>query len=54
MIYLNNAASAWPRAPGVIDAVQQVLSEPPAHPGRAVTRTLNCIVECRQRLAVFA
>jgi cysteine desulfurase / selenocysteine lyase len=33
-IYMNNAATAWPRAPGVTDAVAKVLGEIPDHPGR--------------------
>lgn len=33
-IYLNNAATAWPRAPGVADAVAHLLSVIPDNPGR--------------------
>ncbi len=34
MIYLNNAATAFPKPPAVVEAVRAALSEAPAHPGR--------------------
>lgn len=52
-IYLNDAASAWPKAPGVIEAMQQALSEPPRHPGRTICRPVECVTECRARLAAL-
>ena len=50
-IYLNNAATAWPRAPGVSEAVCQTLDSTPQHPGRSVSRASNVVTECRSRLA---
>lgn len=51
LIYLNNAASAWPKAPGVVEAVAACLALPPAHPGRRSALTADVVTECRQRLA---
>jgi len=50
-IYLNNAASAWPKAPGVVEAVSKSLSLPPAHPGRGESSAPDVVEECRYRLA---
>lgn len=50
-IYLNNAASAHPRAPGVVDAMVASLREMPQHPGRTVGREQDAATECRCRLA---
>jgi len=50
-VYLNNAATAWPRARGVTAAVTAALRAMPLHPGRTVTRQADAIVECRARLA---
>jgi cysteine desulfurase family protein len=59
-IYLNNAATAWPRAPGVTDAVAHVLSAIPDNPGRSENisscnpryeRDLSG--ECRKHLAAM-
>jgi len=50
-IYLNNAATAWPRAPGVIEAVSDTLATPPSHPGRSVSAGTDVVRECRERLA---
>jgi len=51
MIYLNNAASAWPRAPGVIEAVTACLARMPEHPGRSAHAEFDAPGECRTRLA---
>ena len=51
MIYLNNAASAWPKAPGVIEAVAECLAGMPEHPGRSVRVEMDALQECRTRLA---
>jgi len=56
--YLNNAATAWPRAPGVVEAVAHMLEEIPDHPGRGAAHQ-SCdplhdkdpILECRKHLA---
>jgi len=50
-VYLNNAATAWPRAPGVVEAVADALRTPPAHPGRSGGRTPDVAAECRRLLA---
>jgi cysteine desulfurase / selenocysteine lyase len=51
IIYLNEAASAWPKAPGVIEAVAAEISRPPAvrHASGAPVRDVRA--ECRERLA---
>jgi cysteine desulfurase family protein len=51
VIYLNNAASAWPRAPGVAEAVTESINTPPLHPGRTVSRSMHVINDCRSGLA---
>ena len=50
-IYLNNAASAWPKAPGVARAVQAAIEDFPEHPGRTVTDSNDILTECRVTLA---
>ena len=52
-MYLNNAATGWPRAPGVVEAVAEALSAPPAHPGRAAGRVADFRSECRARTAAL-
>jgi len=53
MIYLNNAAAGWPKAPGVAEAVRQAMEQAPAMPGRENTAS-QAWVECaRQRVAKF-
>ena len=37
VIYLNNAATAWPRAPGVAETVGDFLAAVPEHPGRGAS-----------------
>jgi cysteine desulfurase / selenocysteine lyase len=57
-VYLNNAATAWPRAPGVTDQVRHFLEEIPDHPGRGI-HLQSCdplhdhdpLTECRERIA---
>ena len=51
VIYLNNAASAWPKAPGVVEAMAQALISIPAHPGRGESAESDAPFECRTRLA---
>jgi len=50
-IYLNNSASAWPPAPGVIAAVASALEHLPVQPGRGESSGADVVAECRQRLA---
>jgi len=51
MIYLNNAATAWPKAPGVAEAVAESLASLPEHPGRTAAPKHRCLDSCRMRLA---
>lgn len=51
LIYLNNAAEGWPKAPGVAGAVRKALEEPPSSPGRVAGQTADALAECRQRIA---
>lgn len=51
MIYLNNAASAWPKAPGVVEAVGECLTQVPGHPGRSAVSAFDFREECRARIA---
>ncbi|MFZ3210331.1 MAG: aminotransferase class V-fold PLP-dependent enzyme [Terriglobales bacterium] len=51
MIYLNNAAEGWPKAPGVAQAVGQALEQPPSSAGRSVSQNLDWAADCRQRIA---
>jgi len=49
-VWLNNAATAFPRPPEVIEAVHRALVEPPVEPGRS-TGGADPTVPCRRRLA---
>ena len=51
MIYLNNAGSAWPKAPGVAEAVAEWLARMPEHSGRSNLTEFDAPEECRFRLA---
>lgn len=53
LIYLNNAASSWPKAPGVIDAVTACLAHIPEHPGRSAQKEFDALGECRTRLSIM-
>jgi len=53
VIYLNNAASSWPKAPGVAEAVRATMENPPAHPGRTVATETDALTRCRQMLAAM-
>ena len=35
MIYLDNAATSWPKAPGVAEAITRFLTDVGANPGRS-------------------
>jgi len=48
MIYLNNAASSWPKAPGVADAVRQSLERPPCDVGRGGVVEGDPVNKCRE------
>ncbi|MGQ9608465.1 MAG: aminotransferase class V-fold PLP-dependent enzyme [bacterium] len=51
MIYFNNAASGWPKAPGVIKTLIEILENLPYHPGRSIDNSGDPMSECRIRLA---
>jgi len=50
-IYMNNAATAWPKALGVADAIAAKLREVPFHAGRSAFNAPDFAVDCRQLLA---
>ena len=49
MIYLNNAATTFPRPPAVVEAVGAALSNAPAHPGRGGGE--DGLLACRRLVA---
>lgn len=55
MIYLDNAATSWPKAPGVARAVADALKHPGGNPGRTshhlATEIALRVQECREDLA---
>ncbi|MGQ9652163.1 MAG: aminotransferase class V-fold PLP-dependent enzyme [Phycisphaerae bacterium] len=51
--YLNNAASGYPKAPGVVEAVVRVLAESPEHPGRLAAGAEDVLANCRLKCATF-
>lgn len=50
-VYLNNAATAWPKAPGVAEAVAGAIDRPPIHPGRTPFGGPDPMATCRRALA---
>lgn len=51
VIYFNNAASGWPKAPGVEESILESLRNPPYHPGRSIGQISDPMMECRYKLA---
>ncbi len=51
--YLNNAATSWPKAPGVAEAVAEAIREAPSDPARSVAVTADVMAECRQKIAAL-
>lgn len=51
MIYLNNAALGWPAAPGVAEAIQSWLADPPEELGRTAVAHEDLAGEARRRVA---
>ncbi|HEX3032134.1 MAG TPA: aminotransferase class V-fold PLP-dependent enzyme, partial [Bacillota bacterium] len=55
MIYLDNAATSWPKPPGVAAAMQRTLSELGANPGRAghsmALKAGRLVYDTREKLA---
>ncbi len=52
-IYMNNAASGWPRCPGVVEAIRDELERCPHHAGRSASAGEDAAGRCRLRLASF-
>lgn len=55
-IYLNNAATTWPKPRCVVEAMLRAMEDPAGTPGRAVTRGLECeraIFHAREEAARF-
>ncbi|MDK9700428.1 MAG: aminotransferase class V-fold PLP-dependent enzyme [bacterium] len=50
-IYLNNAASGWPLAPGVLDAMEHFLISPHCHSNRSSDQTTDVLQSCRDAIA---
>ncbi|MCD6218217.1 aminotransferase class V-fold PLP-dependent enzyme [bacterium] len=50
-IYMNNAATSWPKAPGVAKAVFDELEQPSVHSTRTTSKTKGILDECRETLA---
>jgi len=53
MIYLNNAAAGWPKAPGVAEAVRAALEAAPAGEGRDSGETRSYVARARGSVAGF-
>ncbi|MDR1241170.1 MAG: aminotransferase class V-fold PLP-dependent enzyme [Deltaproteobacteria bacterium] len=51
VVYANNAATAWPKAPGVDQAVAEKIAAIPIHPGRAGFDAPDPETDCRKLLA---
>lgn len=50
-IYMNNAATSWPKAPGVAEAVCQALKEMPGETNRGGIADFDVFLEVRKELA---
>jgi selenocysteine lyase/cysteine desulfurase len=50
-IYLNNAATSWPKAPGLGQEVAKATEEIPFHPGRSGFAADDPMADCRATLA---
>jgi len=48
---MNNAATSWPKAPGVAKAVFDELEQPSVHSTRTTSKTKGILDECRETLA---
>lgn len=51
MIYMNNAATSFPKAPGVVQCVSDALNQLPGASHRAVYRDEEPVRDCRRRIA---
>lgn len=52
-IYLNNAATSWPKAPGLAGVMASSLSAIPGHPGRGGLDVPDAERHCREQLATL-
>jgi len=54
LIYLNNAATSWPKPPGVIAAVNEALALPFSEAGRSATGlSSDCVADAREAVARY-
>ncbi len=54
LIYLNNAATSWPKPPGVPAAVNEALTQPFSEAGRSAGRlSSDCVSEARTTVARY-
>lgn len=57
MIYLDNAATSWPKPPGVVRAMSHAVADGGGNPGRTSHRmsmaALTLVEECRENLAAL-
>lgn len=53
IIYLNNAATSWPKPPCVVEAVSRALSEPPGAMHRGGIESFDVFDEVRKKLAAL-
>jgi len=51
LIYLDEAATSWPKAPGVVEAVTSALTSPPGGGLGDIADDASVARECRERLA---
>jgi cysteine desulfurase/selenocysteine lyase len=51
LIYLDEAATSWPRAPGVVEAVTSALASPPGAGVGGIADDASLARECREQLA---
>lgn len=52
-IYFNNAATAWPKAPGLAEVIAAQLARIPVHPGRSGFEAPDPDRDCREELAAL-
>lgn len=50
-VYLNNAATSWPKPPGVAEAMAEAITAVPFHPGRTPAHGADPMELCRQEIA---
>lgn len=57
MIYLDNAATSWPKPPEVLAAINEVMQEAGGNPGRSGHRlsvaAARVVYDCREKAAAF-